>query len=305
RRTFFMHLSDFIRPDRVLVPLPGPTLQAAAGALLDRLIAAGLVAHPERLRARLGEERVEDLVGMGDRAFLLHYRSDAVKELVVGVGITRLPVERELGESDETQSARIVLLIAAPPRQAALYLQVVGAFARVLSKPDVVVSVLAQPTPEALAALPIFAQVALRDQLTVRDLMTERPRSVAPDAPLRDAALDMVRAGVAGLPVVDDGGRVIGMLSQRELLQHLLNSYLQRGGHAAPASGVPGAADARPRTVRDVMTRQVLCVSPEQPVAEVAAMMTNKDVDRVPVVREGRLVGFLTRGDIVRKLIGS
>ena len=53
------------------------------------------------------------------------------------------------------------------------------------------------------------------------------------------------------------------------------------------------------------MTRQVMCVAPEQPIAEVAALMSNKDVDRVPVVREGRLVGFLTRGDIVRKLIGN
>jgi CBS domain-containing protein len=91
---------------------------------------------------------------------------------------------------------------------------------------------------------------------------------------------------------------VVGMLSQRELLQHLLTNYLQRGGHAPlPAAGA--------KTVKDVMTRQVLCVSPEQPLAEVAAMMSNKDVDRVPVVREGRLIGFLTRGDIVRKLIGS
>ena len=53
------------------------------------------------------------------------------------------------------------------------------------------------------------------------------------------------------------------------------------------------------------MTRQVLCVSPDQPLAEVASLMMNKDVERVPVVRDGRLVGFLTRGDIVRKLIGS
>jgi CBS domain-containing protein len=59
------------------------------------------------------------------------------------------------------------------------------------------------------------------------------------------------------------------------------------------------------KTVRDAMTRQVLCVAPEQPIAEVASLMSNKDVDRVPVVRDGRLVGFLTRGDIVRKLIGN
>jgi len=138
--------------------------------------------------------------------------------------------------------------------------------------------------------------------------VTERPRSVAPDTALRDAALDMVRAGVAGLPVVEADGRVVGMLSQRELLQHLLTKYLARGGAARPSGGgeaTAQASDTRTRQVRDVMTRQVLCVSPDQPVAEVAAMMTNKDVDRVPVVRDGRLVGFLTRGDIVRKLIGS
>jgi CBS domain-containing protein len=295
-----MRLSDLIRPDRVVVPLADDTLASAGYSLLERLVASGAIAQPERLWVRAREERPEDLVGMGDRAFLLHYRSDAVRELAVALGTSTAPVSRELGESDETQEARIVLLVAAPPRQAALYLQVVGAFARLLSRPEVVDAVLAQPDAAALAALPAFGDVELRDQLAVRDLMTERPRSVAPDAALRDAALDMVRAGVAGLPVVEADGRVVGMLSQRELLQHLLTKYLARGG--APAAQPP---DARPRQVRDVMTRQVMCVSPDQPVAEVAAMMTNKDVDRVPVVRDGRLVGFLTRGDIVRKLIGS
>jgi CBS domain-containing protein len=67
---------------------------------------------------------------------------------------------------------------------------------------------------------------------------------------------------------------------------------------------VPSPLYASQKAVGDVMTRQVLCVAPEQPVAQVAALMINKDVERVPVVRDGRLVGFLTRGDIVRKLIG-
>jgi CBS domain-containing protein len=52
------------------------------------------------------------------------------------------------------------------------------------------------------------------------------------------------------------------------------------------------------------MTRHVLCVSPDQAIADVSSMMTNKDVDRVPVVRDGTIVGMLTRGDIVRKLLG-
>jgi tRNA nucleotidyltransferase (CCA-adding enzyme) len=52
------------------------------------------------------------------------------------------------------------------------------------------------------------------------------------------------------------------------------------------------------------MTRQVLCVAPEQPLAEVVSLMVNKNVERVPVVRQGQLVGFLTRSDILRQLIG-
>lgn len=295
-----MKLSDLVTADRAVVPVVSDSLPGAARELFARLVAAGVISQPERLRERVEEERPEDLVGMGNRAFLLHYRSDAVRELVVAIGTASKPIERELGESEETQSARIILLVAAPPKQAALYLATVGAFARLLSKPEVVEEVLAQPSAAALAALPVFREVEVRDQLAVRDLMTSRPRSVSPDTPLRDAALDMVRAGVAGLPVVDESGRVIGMLGQRELLQHMLTSYLQRGGTPGPLGG-----DARTKHVRDVMTRQVMCVSPEQPLAEVASMMTNKDVDRVPVVREGRLVGFLTRGDIVRKLIGS
>ncbi|MDQ8171385.1 MAG: CBS domain-containing protein, partial [Gemmatimonadota bacterium] len=156
-------------------------------------------------------------------------------------------------------------------------------------------------TPAQLMALPAFSAADLPAQLTVRELMTERPRTVGPEAPLRSAVLEMLRAGVGGLPVVDGDNRVIGMLSERELLRDLLSHYLPRAGGAT----APQPPSASRRTVRDIMTRQVLCVAPEQPLAEVASLMLNKDVDRVPVVKDDRLVGFLTRGDIVRKLIGS
>ena len=149
----------------------------------------------------------------------------------------------------------------------------------------------------SVAALPALREYAVPDTLTVRDLMTTRPRTVRPDALVKEAARDMVRMRVGALPVVDDDGRVVGLLGERDLLRHLQTSYLQ----GAPAPTVQGP----PRTVRDVMTRQVFCVSPDQPLAEVAAVMANKDVERVPVVRDGVLVGFLTRGDIVRKLIGT
>ena len=247
-----MRLSDYVVAARAVVPLDATGLPAAARVLFECLVAAGAVQNPEALLERIVAERPEDIVAMGDRAFLLHYRTDAVKEMAVAIGTAREPICRELGESDR-QCAQIVLLVAAPPRMAGRYLQLVGALARLLSKPETVEAVLAAPDESSLAALAAF----------------------------RDAEM-----------------RVIGILSERDLLRHLLTNYLGDTGSAK--TPLPTG-----RAVRDVMNRQVLCVSAEQPLAEVAALMANKEVDRVPVVRDGKLVGFLTRGDIVRKLIGS
>ena len=294
-----MKLSDYLSHDRLIVPLQADALDAAVRSLVDRLEGAGLIADVERLRERMSEARPEDVVAMGDRAFLVHYRTEAVRELLVAAGTRPEPVWRELGDG-ERQVARIVLLVLAPPRMAARYLQVLGAFGRLFSSPERVEAVLAQPTADALARLSLLADYDLPDELRVRDIMTYRPLTVRGDTPLREAAQRMARAGIGGLLVVEEGERLTGMLSERELMRHLLSSYLQGGGGGR---SLPAPPHAR-RTVRDVMTRQVLCVSPEQPLAEVASLMTNRDIDRVPVVREGRLVGLLTRGDIVRKLIG-
>ena len=293
-----MRLSDFISPELVIAGLPATSISGAANALLDRLVAAGVVDDADKLRRRVEEARPEDIVAMGDRAFLLHYRTDALHDLRIALGTAREPICREVGDGDR-QCARILILVAAHPRMAARYLQVVGALARMLSREAVVEQLLEQATPDALASLALFSEHELPAQITVREIMTERPRTASPDTPLRSAAREMVRHGIGGLPVVDDGNRVIGMIGEKELIRTLLSSYLQGGRGGRPPGPQPDAP-----TVRDAMTRQVLCVSPEQPLAEVSAIMTHKDVDRVPVVREGRLVGLLTRGDIVRKLIG-
>lgn len=293
-------LTDLLSARRVRMPLNATTLIEAAERLGETLVIDHVPLRPDMLKERVEEARPEDIVALGDRAFVLHYRTDAVKELAVAMGINARPLCREVGD-DDTQCARIVVLICSPPRQLAKHMQVVGAFARVLSKARVIEAVLDAPDPVSVASLSVFHDVVMTEQLTVRDLMTERPRTVGADAPLRSAVMDMLRVGVGGLPVVDEDQRVIGMLSERELLRDLLSHYLPRAGGGA----LPVPPSAGRRTVRDAMTRQVLCVAPEQPLAEVASLMLNKDVERVPVVKEGKLVGFLTRGDIVRKLIGS
>ena len=295
-----MRLRDFLAVERTLVPLGSTTLDDAGSELFERLASARGVLDVEKLRRRVTAGRPEDVVAMGNRAFLLHYRTDAVGQLVVAVGVAPSAIGHTAADGEE-RSARIVLLIATPPRHAVRYLQVVGGFARLLRNAEVLDAVHGAGDAAALIGLAAFAEYQLPEQLTVRDVMSDSPRTIAAESPLREAARTLVRTGLGALPVVDDEQRVIGMVSEREVIRHLLSVQAFTGADARAASPAATAT----KTVRDVMTRQVLCVAPQQPIAEVAALMSNKDVDRVPVVREGRLVGFLTRGDIVRKLIGS
>ena len=293
-----MILRDFIAADRVAVPLTAADLAEATEQLLGLLESSLALRDAEKVRRRLREFRSEDVVIVPSRAFVVHYRGDAAAALRVAVGVAPRAISREPAMGD-VGGARLVVLVVAPAREAARHLQLVRAFARLASQPDALESIVTAQDAETLTRLRVFGEYGLPAQLTVRDLMTETPRTTAPDTPLRDAARDMLEGGLSALPVVDGDGRLLGLLSERELMRHLMGTALLTGSPRLTPPGVQGR-----RTVRDVMTRQVLCVSPEQSVADVASLMINKDVERVPVVREGRLVGFLTRGDIVRKLIG-
>lgn len=294
-----MKLSDFVVPSRVLVPFAYDTLDDARSALLERLVASGAIDDIERLQSRVAEERGEDMVAIEEHAFLLHYRTDTATSLQVAIGVCREGILRTIDEAT-SQRAPVLVIVVGPPRLAARQLQVVRALGRVLAKRESIDALLDAQSPEALVRLPMLVEQDLPEQLLVRDLMTERARTTKPDVPLRHAARELISSGLGALPVVDDEQRLLGLLSERELMRHLLASEVLSDG----SSHSPSPLFASQKTVGDVMTRQVLCVAPEQPVAQVAALMSNKGVERVPVVREGRLVGFLTRGDIIRKLIG-
>ncbi len=293
-----MKLAEAIRPEHVVVPLPGGSVSASASALLDLAHLDEAEVEIDRIRERLETLSSEDLVVLPDRAFIVHLRTDAVRSVLVLVGATIDPVCRVFGEN-ETQCARLLFMLLAPSRRAAEYLQLLSALGRFLSKHEVTDELAAHTDSQSLAASIAAAEFELPRQLRVRDIMSLRPRTTTPDTTLRDAAREMVKSGIGGLIAVDGESRIVGMLGERELMRDLLINYLQGDTAQRDAPASTGR-----RKVRDVMTRQVLGVSPDQPLSEVASIMVNKDVERVPVVEDGQLTGVLTRADIVRKLIG-
>ena len=301
-----MRLTDLLSERRVVVPFPAASLEEGLRFLVEACAADEKVTDTGLLDQVISESWPEDTVTLGPHAWLPHFRTDAVPALVVALGIADAPIP---GQGREGPFPRMILLIVAPPKDAAPYLQTVAAFARALSLPSVAEGLLTARSPAAVLALPPLREIELEGQLLVRDIMDSSPLAIRPEQTLDEAVRLLLVSGLDAVPVVDASGVVVGLLSHRELLKHLVPAYVHRvttGGPQSPAlSGAKTPMDPAVSLVREVMARNVLCVSEDQSVADVAHLLATKDVGRVPVVREGVLRGILTRSDIVRKVLGT
>jgi CBS domain-containing protein len=296
-------LVELLTLERVVVPLVAADLREASEQLTNALVASGAAVDEEKLRELIIAEIPSQVVTIGD-AFLLHLRTDAVQTLVAALGITPAPIPRH---DDSTKTARIVIVIVGPPKETSAYLQALSAFARLLGRQEVAEAITSAGSPAAVLETGPLADIELPGYLTVRDVMVPRTLSVHPDTPLGRASRLMVAHNVSSLPVVSDTHELLGIVSHREVLRYLLPMYVKRissGAFAPPPRGASGVEDPHDLPVREVMDRSVLSVSEDQTLAEVATLMVNKNLDRFPVVREGALIGFLTREDVVRRIFG-
>ncbi len=168
-----------------------------------------------------------------------------------------------------------------------------------LADREVAAELAAATSPEAFRASVIKRDLVIRPDLTVQDLMSRRFQTVSPETPLSEALHLMVRHRRRAVPVVSDNGEVLGLLTERELIRHFLPQVLGPAALEAEAQKPP----VQDVEVRDVMERTVMCLSEDQLISDVLGIMFSEGVAQFPVVKEGKLVGFLSRTDIIDKLL--
>lgn len=144
--------------------------------------------------------------------------------------------------------------------------------------------------------------------MRIEDVMTRDVVTVKPDATLKDAARELVARRISGLPVVDDEGRVVGVLSEGDLL------FKQRGARERNGRLLGWFVDRRHESedakldahvVEEAMTSPALTIDAGWSLTAAAERMLANGVNRLPVIRGERLVGIVTRADIVRAFARS
>ncbi|MXQ10697.1 CBS domain-containing protein [Microvirga makkahensis] len=143
--------------------------------------------------------------------------------------------------------------------------------------------------------------------LTAADVMTTNVISVSPETLVQDIAKLLYAHRISGLPVVDAEQRIVGIVSEGDLIRHVeavgqprrswwLTLFSDDSALARDYAKIHG------RTARDVMTAKVITVDGATPLVEIAMLMERHRIKRVPVLNEGKLIGIVTRSNLLQAL---
>jgi CBS domain-containing membrane protein len=148
------------------------------------------------------------------------------------------------------------------------------------------------------------AEQRVARRIFVRDVMTQNVIKVREDADINEVATLLSENRISGLPVVDSQDRVIGMITEADVLamvgmkkEHSFKDVIRH------LLGEPLSGPKRSKRLRDVMTKPAITAGPEADIREIALTLDEKRIKRLPVVDEqGKLIGVISRADIVRAI---
>src|SRR6266699_870504 len=118
-----------------------------------------------------------------------------------------------------------------------------------------------------------------RYAMVARDIMTRKVYTIFPEASVQEVAQLLSRKSISGVPVIDNDGKMIGIVTEADII---------------------GKVNREDLRVADIMSPEIIVVDEETPVGEIAMLLTERKIKRVPVMRHGKLVGIVCRADIVQ-----
>lgn len=148
--------------------------------------------------------------------------------------------------------------------------------------------------------------------MKIKEIMTKEVITVAPETKVREVASILGEKKIGGVPVIDKTGEIVGIITESDLfikekgipfsvvkIPHLFNQWVE------PRKLATIYHEIDTHKAGDVMSSPVVTISPEEEVGEAASLMFEHDISRLPVVENNRLVGIITRSDIIKLMAKS
>lgn len=299
-----MNLARFFDEDLIEVNVQAATKAEAVERLADLFCKKHTDKNKDVILKAVMERESYGSTSFGRGFAFPHARTDAVDDLYIVFGILEKPLE---AEAPDGIPLRAVCLLLTPRNISRLYLQTLSGLANFARRPGMVDRIAEVKSASELLRLIEKESIRVQKALTVMDIMPDKMPTVSPNDSLKSVANKMFRFKVDGLPVVDSEHKLLGEISEKELLKVALPDYESFIANLAQLPELELFEDLLRQEdrvkVKDVMNPDVITIGEDAQVVEAAALMLFKDADRVMIVRDSKLVGVVSRSDIVSKII--
>lgn len=143
--------------------------------------------------------------------------------------------------------------------------------------------------------------------MRIKEIMVKEVISISPENSAREALGLLQKIQISGLPVIDKDGKLVGMFTEKDILTHILPSYIEKVGRFIyeenPKSTKRKFAELNKVKVSQLMRREVVTTTEDTTLCEAARVMLTQKARRIPVVdRSGKVVGIVARCDILKAL---
>ncbi len=299
-----MKLANLLMERRIHMDLRSRTKDEAVRELLEMIQAEGIAVNVETIMQCVRErEEVED-TSYGRGFAFPHARTDAVKEMFILLGISRGGLQ---DRGTDGIPVHIVCLLLTPSTIAKLYLQTLSGLATFARTHGTLDRILATTSKADLIKLVADTNVTVDKELMVKDVMRHSVATVTPDDTLKEVANRMFRNSLSALAVVDEDGRLLGVIDDRDLIKAALPDYkslIENLNYSIDTEPFEELLKKEDKIkVAQLYRDEFEVTAPNTKIVEVAAMMIFKNIRRVFVTEGNQLVGVLLRKDIVNMVI--
>ncbi len=297
-----MRLSELFDRGMVRHRLRARTSGDAIRELVELLVAQAPLDQRQELVRAIAEREATGPTALARGVAFPHARTELTDRLYLVLGISEPGVDWGVAEP-----VHLVFLFVTPTDVTKSYIDTLAAISALLHVEGMPGRLRAAPSAEAVVEAIRDTEITIEVSHCARDVMVREVISVGPEMSVRAMVNRLAAHNISGMPVIDEERRVIGVVSEKDVLSFgmpWLREFFGAIDFFATGDTIVDRLIVQEEIrVRDIMNCEVICVEESTPITDIAYILVHRNIRRVPVVKEGRLVGVVGRADILRNVI--
>ena len=306
-----MRLSSYLDPKLIFTDLEAGSKEEAIKIMLKRV-----ALHDKKFFQMKDEitkcvmdreEEISTAMGMG--IALPHARVDGFDDFVIALGLLKKPVECQVANLPQKDEVKLFILIVSEVLRNQRMLKVLSGVTKLATKkPEILERIKASVDPHEIFGIIENAQIEIDGRITAEDVLSPDIMPVSPKDTLDEVAKRLIVEERTGLPVIDDSGRFLGEITERELIEFGMPKYTSVMQDLSFLTvGEPFEeylVNEKTATIEELYRRKnVIIVDRQTSIMEICFLMVNKGNTRIYVVEGKRYFGMIQRSDIIRKVL--